>query len=121
VDKLIIKLFGVNRMNFWGWVCAGLLVIGCCLFFFARAYAEFLKGGVSLTIVFLLAGIGVLLLGQFGLALQTYGSLLTEKLERQQARSLNLGLEDDLMIDPQNRRSTQPSGAEQRGIRQGGA
>jgi len=86
MDRLIVKIFGVNRMNLWGWVCAGLLVMGGAGVFFLCAYGAYLSGDANATLIWLLSGVALLLLGQFGVALQTYCSLLAEKLERQQPR-----------------------------------
>jgi len=89
MNKLIIKLFGINQMNFWGWIFAAVLVFIGCGVFFAMAYFAFMKKDSNSAIVFLLAAIGLLLVGHFGLAVQTYCSLLAEKLERQQARIID--------------------------------
>jgi hypothetical protein len=86
MDRLIVKVFGINRTNLWGWVCAGLLVMGGAGVFFLLGYGAFLNRDVDSTLIWLLSGVALLLLGQFGIALQTYCSLLAEKLERQQAR-----------------------------------
>jgi hypothetical protein len=116
MDKLIIKFFGVNRMNFWGWLCAGLLIIGCCLFLVLLAFHEYFNGDVLSAIHWLLVCIAALLLGLFGVALQAYGSLLTEKLERQQA-ALHLPAPEDLQPSLLDRQGMHLPGAEQRGIR----
>ncbi len=28
MDKMIVALFGVNRMNLWGWIFGGIFVVG---------------------------------------------------------------------------------------------
>jgi hypothetical protein len=77
MDWLIIKMFGVNRVNLVGWSITGLVVM--------------VLAGVGITVGLLsppgiaaqgilLATICLLLLGIFGVALQIYCSLLAEKL-----------------------------------------
>jgi hypothetical protein len=82
VDKLIIKLFGVNRMNFVGWCVAGLLIVGASL---VSACAALSPGfGADQRLGIWLCAIWLVLMGIFCLLLQLYCSLLAEKLERRQ-------------------------------------
>jgi hypothetical protein len=97
VDKLIIKLFGVNRMNLWGWCAVGLLVIIGAVVLFTVGVLVLLAGDTSKAGVLILLGIGLLLLGHFGVAMQTYCALLAEKLEKQQARLPPLGPEGEVV------------------------
>jgi hypothetical protein len=118
VDKFIIKFFGINKMNFWGWVCAGLLLIGLVVFLFGTGYSAFLKGDSASMLVSMLVGIGLLLLGIFGLLLQLYCGMLAEKLERQQARVIDFESGERML--PGYQQPALPDREEQpRGIRQG--
>ena len=69
MDRLIVKAFGVNQLNFFGWLAAGLVIIALSLWAMAM-------DAVSLAIYLVQLGI-------FGVLLQMYLSLHTEKIERQ--------------------------------------
>jgi membrane protein implicated in regulation of membrane protease activity len=89
VDKFIVKLFGINRLNFWGWVACGflLLLVGASLVAAGAVSASeaAATGGSPLyAVVWLLAAIAIFLFGILTVLLQIYTSLLAEKLEKQQ-------------------------------------
>jgi hypothetical protein len=85
MDKLIIKLFGVNRLNLVGWVCVGVLVIFGSVALGVAALVAYADGDPGASVALLLGSVALLLLGVFGVLLQIYCSLLAEKLERQQS------------------------------------
>ncbi len=74
------KLFGDNSMNFYGWLVAGLFVIGASTYFAKRALDadKYLSSQVAM-----LVAIWILLLGQFGIALSNYIARVAEKLDAQ--------------------------------------
>jgi len=74
------KLFGDNRMNFYGWIGAGLLAIG--MSFYIVVAAARAPGVHSATSLLLLA-LYVVLVAHFGLALQNYHARVAEKLDAQ--------------------------------------
>jgi hypothetical protein len=83
MDKFIIKLFGVNYLNFWGWFVLGLVMI--------MAIVVLVVGSVVMMVfgegrpdLMLLAAVAVALLGIFGVLLQIYTGLLAEKLEKRE-------------------------------------
>jgi hypothetical protein len=95
MDKLIVKLFGINRFNFYGWIAAGLVVIVGSLLFWVAGFAfAFTDATVALTLV--LSAIWLVLIGMFGLFLQVYCALLAEKLEKK----------DDLLTSVRNPEET---------------
>ena len=74
------KLFGDNRFNFYGWIAAGLFIVGVSVWFVIRAIqAGAFRSPVSL----LLGAIYFVLLGHFGLALQSYHARAAKHLESQ--------------------------------------
>jgi Co/Zn/Cd efflux system component len=83
MDKLIIKLFGINRLNLIGWCFAGLFLICGTLFFILLALSRMAPGPAadSRPLIFLLVAIALLLLGIFGLLLSIYCAMFAEKLE----------------------------------------
>jgi hypothetical protein len=84
MDKTIIKLFGINRFNLFGWIFVGLAMIFVTVAMALPILLSALLPGRSLSPEALLLGaIWVLLLGIFGVLLQLYCSLLADKLERQ--------------------------------------
>jgi hypothetical protein len=82
MEKFIIKAFGVNQFNFWGWVAAGLLVVGASLMLGQLA---FLDRDTNRGILIMLGVLGLILLGIFCVLLSLYCSLLAEKLEKKHA------------------------------------
>ena len=80
MDKLIVTYFGINRLNFWGWVGAGTLLILISLFSILLAVGSHLSGDSVGAHFFALGAIYSVLLGIFGVLLQLYCSLLAEKL-----------------------------------------
>lgn len=120
MNKLIIKLFGINQMNFWGWIIAGVLLLICCGCFFALAFSAFQGNDSAGAIVYLLYGLGFLLFGQFVLALQTYCSLLAEKLERQQSRIIDFESEGGFRSNASQEPDAYPREKQPPGIRSGG-
>lgn len=72
------KHFGDNRMNFHGWIFAGLFHIGVSLTFVIWA----LKLGASRSSSgLMLLAVWILVLGQFGVALQNYCARAVRKIE----------------------------------------
>ena len=72
------KLFGDNHFNLYGWSVVGLLVIGASSWYAIRALRA--GGGLSSTGLILVA-IYFVLLGHFGLALQTYCARVARSLD----------------------------------------
>lgn len=81
MNDVIIKLFGINRMNLFGWCAAGLIVIGLAVLLLVEAAIATKNATPELM---LLGAIALLLLGIFGVQLQVYCSMLAEKIERKQ-------------------------------------
>jgi len=75
------KLFGDNRLNFYGWIVAGLVVFGISIAATVIALnaddAKALRSPVCL----LLVAIYFVLLGHFGIALQNYCSRVAKNIE----------------------------------------
>jgi|688.fasta_scaffold664385_1 hypothetical protein len=67
MDKFIVKAFGVNRFNFWGWVAVGVAISVYSLRLLNR-------GDVGRATYFVLLGI-------FAVLLQTYCAMLAEKID----------------------------------------
>ncbi len=80
MDKMIVALFGVNRMNLWGWVVGGYFVMGSAGYMVAGAFIPAIGFGFTPEIALLTAAC-LLLLGIFGVLLQMYCSLLAIKLD----------------------------------------
>ena len=80
MDKLIVGLFGVNRINLLGWLVAGLLLLGLA-FYLVIAAVQPLMGKAIPPEILLLTAICLLLTGIFGVLLQLYCSLLAVKLD----------------------------------------
>ncbi len=77
------KLFGDNRMNFYGWIGAGALLIVLSLWIVLRAiFAEALRSPNCL----LLGAIYFILLGHFGIALQNYCARVAKNIETEDAK-----------------------------------
>ena len=72
------KLFGDNSMNFYGWLVAGLLVIGGSTYFAKRALdaEQYLSSQGAMLIA-----IWLVLFGHFGVALHNYLARVAEKLD----------------------------------------
>jgi len=85
------KLLGDNRMNFYGWIAAGLLVLGGSFWVVVRAMCMFDGWAVRSPHCLLLVAVYLVLWGQFGLALQNYCARVAEKLDAQseQGRSVS--------------------------------
>ena len=78
------KLFGDTRTNFYGWLATGLLVIGASLWFLLAAF----RAGASRSPTgLLLIAIYLVLLGHFGIALQTYHSRVAKSLDAEGRRA----------------------------------
>jgi hypothetical protein len=77
------KLFGDNRLNFYGWIAGGLLLIGVSLWFVIRAIHE---GAFRSPVSLLLGAIYFVLLGHFGLVLQTYHSRVAKHLDSEETK-----------------------------------
>jgi len=67
MDKFIVKAFGVNRFNLWGWVAVGVAISVYSLRLLNR-------GDVGRATYFVLLGI-------FAVLLQTYCAMLAEKID----------------------------------------
>jgi hypothetical protein len=80
MDKWFIELFGINRLNFYGWVFTGALVILICLGLAGASVATAPQNAMAAVLI-MLGAIAFLLLGIFGVLLQIYCSLLVEKLQ----------------------------------------
>jgi hypothetical protein len=80
------KLFGDNRMNFFGWIGAGFLLMGVSLWFVARAIRS---GATSSPTSLLLVAIYYLVLGHFGIALQSYCARVAKSLEAEDSKLTN--------------------------------
>jgi hypothetical protein len=76
------KLFGDNRLNFYGWIVTGLLIFGASLWYVIRAIN--LGAGRSPSGLLLIA-IFFVLLGHFGIALTNYCARVAKTLEAQDA------------------------------------
>jgi hypothetical protein len=83
MDKFIIKLFGLNHLNFWGWISLGLVMIIVIVVLIAVSVVMMVEGGGRPDLM-LLAAVAVALLGIFGVLLQIYTGLLAEKLEKRE-------------------------------------
>ena len=76
------KLFGDTRLNFYGWIGTGLLVMGvslCCLVKAIHAGAD------SSPTCLLLGAIYFIALGHFGIALQNYCARVAKNIEAEDA------------------------------------
>lgn len=82
MDKFIVKVFGINKLNFWGWIVTGIaiLTLAAGLLVFSLGL---IKTNISLAQYCVLAAIAVLLFGQFALSLQNYHAKLAKKIEQQ--------------------------------------
>jgi type VI protein secretion system component VasK len=113
MDKLIVKLFGINRLNFYGWIAAGLFVIvGSLLFWAVGFFFTFADPMFALAMV--LSAIWVVLIGMFGLFLQLYCALLAEKLEKKEELLTTVRNPDELAEDEAACTVTAMSPAERR-------
>ena len=72
------SLFGDNRMNFYGWLAGGVIVIGASLWLIFQAIEA---GALHSPQRLLLLAIYLMLLGHFGLALQSYHARVARNLE----------------------------------------
>ena len=80
------KLFGDNRMNLYGWIAGGLLIIFASLWFIIQALSA---GALDSQESLLLIAICLVLLGQFGLELQNYCSRVAQKLDNQDEKRID--------------------------------
>ena len=76
------KLFGDNRMNFYGWIGAGLMVFGISIVAVLRAFAI---GALKSPSCLLLGAIYFVLLGCFCIALQNYCARVAKNIEAEDA------------------------------------
>ena len=85
------KLFGDNRMNLYGWIGAGLLVLVGSFWVVVRAMRMYDGWALHVPECLLLVAVYLVLWGQFGLALQNYCARVAEKLDAQseQGRSVS--------------------------------
>ena len=82
MDKFIIKMFGINKVNFWGWFIAEMMLLGVAVIFLIYSY-DLVKQNILKAQYSVLVSIALLLMGQFALSLQKYHAKLAEKIERQ--------------------------------------
>ncbi len=99
MNKWIIRFFGINRFNFFGWIFAGLLnvviVLGCIIMAISKAEFDDELGSEF----FLLLGILLVLSGQFYLSLQIYHAKLAEKLMREMKEAEKKQKSDNKALD----------------------
>ena len=76
------KLFGDNRLNFYGWIIAGLIVAGVSMLL---VVAAILTGAFRSPEGMLLVAIYFVLLGLFSIALQNYCARAAGAIERRDA------------------------------------
>ena len=81
MDKLIVWMFGINRMNFYGWIFAGIVTLVVTLGLAGLSIAV-ATDDVQWGILIMLGAIAFILLGILCVLLQIYCTLLAEKLER---------------------------------------
>ena len=77
------KLSGDNRMNFYGWICTGLLVVGASVWLVLRAIC--LKA-LDSPICLLLIAIYLLVAASLCLALQNYCARVAKAIETEDAK-----------------------------------
>lgn len=82
MSSWMTKLFGDNRLNFYGWIAAGLIVAGVSLLL---AVAAILTGALRSPEGIMLVAIYLILLGVFGIALQSYCARVAAAIERSDA------------------------------------
>jgi hypothetical protein len=76
------KLFGDNCFNFFGWIAAGLAVMGVSLWCLIKAIQ---LGAVGSPTCLLLGAIYFIVLGHFGVSLQNYCSRVAKNIEAEDA------------------------------------
>jgi uncharacterized membrane protein len=77
------KLFGDNRMNFYGWICTGLFIIGVSAWLVLRALKlDALRSPSALVLI----AIYLLLLGLLCLVLQNYCARVGRAIEDEDAK-----------------------------------
>ena len=72
------KLFGDNRLNFYGWMAGGLVLIGASLWFVLGAFRT---GALYSPERHMLLAIYLVLLGHLGIALQNYHARVARSIE----------------------------------------
>ena len=80
------KLFGDNRMNFYGWIGGALFLIGASLWAVLRALRA---GALHSPECLLLLAIYFILLGHLGLGLQNYSARVAKHLESEEKKDDN--------------------------------
>jgi hypothetical protein len=80
------KLFGDNKMNFYGWLCVGLILMFICI-------ACIISAGscpdAQYRVDFLLVAILMPVIGLFGIAIQNYLARVAKNIEDQDRRKEN--------------------------------
>jgi hypothetical protein len=77
------KLFGDNRMNFYGWLCVGLLLF---LVSIGGALLSVKLSDTRYGVLCLLTAIWMLIAGIFGIALQNYLARVAKNIEDEDKR-----------------------------------
>jgi type IV secretory pathway TrbL component len=72
------KLFGDNKLNFYGWILGGLAIMLGSLYIARSALQEN-------SIIAMLLAIYFVLIGIFGILLQNYHSRVSEKMDREKS------------------------------------
>ena len=77
------KFFGDNRINFYGWIVTGLLIIGGSLCFVLIAMQD---GAIRSPTCMMLGAIYLIGVGHFCLALQNYNARVAKNIEAEDAK-----------------------------------
>ena len=80
------KLFGDNRFNFYGWIGAGLFVIGISIWAVLLAIDA---GALKSPSCLLLGAIYFIVLGHFGVTLQSYCARVAKNIEAEDAKMID--------------------------------
>lgn len=75
------KLFGDNSFNFYGWIFAGILIVGLSLWYFVQSFQTNSRPSPEF---FVLGGIYLMLIAHFCLNLHNYLARVAQVLEEQE-------------------------------------
>ncbi len=102
MNAWIVRIFGRNNMNFYGWCFTGavlLIIVAVCA---VNAVAESADKGLSIQEMLLL-GILLMLVGQFGIQLSEYCAKYADRLESGDKLSqVHMPIETDRIRTPAN-------------------